>query len=162
MIRISSGRFMLMKRLIERYSKPSVYLSAKCMSSSTENVVKSSYPNIEISNLSLSNYLLENVKDHADKPAVVSVVFIRIYILLFCACNEACSKDDFHSLICIQQCYLHFSNLYFDLLCWKILFELVVVHMTSQCLILFFLLMPMPMYVYLLLLLSYYFYKQFD
>lgn len=76
MIHSSSVRLMLTRGL-ERLSKPTVYLSAKCMSSSTDNIVKSSYPNIEISNLSLSNYLLENVNDYADKPAVVSVVYFR-------------------------------------------------------------------------------------
>lgn len=76
MIHSSSVRLMFMRGL-ERLSKPRVYLSAKYMSSSSENIVKSSYPNIEVSNLSLSNFLLENVNDHADKPAVVSVVYFK-------------------------------------------------------------------------------------
>lgn len=77
MIHSSSARFMLIRGCIERLSKPTLHLSAKCMSSSTENIIKSSYPNIEIPNLSLSNYVLENVKDYADKPAIVSIVYFH-------------------------------------------------------------------------------------
>lgn len=69
----SSARSMLIRSCLERFSKPRGYLSVKCMSGSTgNNIVRSSYPDVEISKLSLSNYLLENVKDNVDKPAIVS------------------------------------------------------------------------------------------
>lgn len=75
-----SARSVLLRGCIERLTKPTtVYLSAKCMSSSTDNIVKSSYPDIDIPKISLANYLLENVKDHAEKPAVVSVVCFLIF-----------------------------------------------------------------------------------
>ncbi|KAG4071084.1 hypothetical protein HA402_002756 [Bradysia odoriphaga] len=71
MIHSLSARSMMLRTCIQRISKSTVYLSSvKCISSSTENVVKSSYPDVEISKLSLANYLLENVKDNIDKPAV--------------------------------------------------------------------------------------------
>lgn len=74
MIHSLSARSISLRACLQRFSKPTLYLSAKCMSSSTDNIVKSSYPDITVSQLSLSNYLLENVKDIVDKPAVVSVV----------------------------------------------------------------------------------------
>ncbi|KAJ6633142.1 4-coumarate--CoA ligase 1 [Pseudolycoriella hygida] len=64
---------------VERFSKPTVFSSAKCMWSSSGNIVRSSYPDIEISKLSLSNYLLENVKDYVDKPAVTCGASGRTY-----------------------------------------------------------------------------------
>ncbi len=75
MIHSLSARSMLLRTCIQRFPKSTVYLSSvKCMSSSSENIVKSSYPDVEISKLSLSNFLLENANDNIDKPAVVSVV----------------------------------------------------------------------------------------
>lgn len=65
---------MLLRSCLERFAKPRGCLSVKWMSTSTGNIVKSSYPDVEISKLSLSNYLLENVKDNVDMPAIVSVV----------------------------------------------------------------------------------------
>lgn len=66
----------MLRTCVGRFSKSTVHLSSvKCMSSSTEIIVKSSYPDVEIPKLSLSNYLLENVKNNIDKPAVVSDLF---------------------------------------------------------------------------------------
>lgn len=72
MIHSLSARSILLRAGLQSFSKSTVYLSVKCMSSSTANIIKSTYPDIEISKLSLANFLLENVKDYADKPAIVS------------------------------------------------------------------------------------------
>lgn len=89
MIHSLSSKSMLFRTSIERLSKTTVYLSSvKWMSSSTShNVIKSSYPDVEISKSTLSNYLLENIKEHTDKPAVVSMIkSVCLYLFLLQIC----------------------------------------------------------------------------